>query len=50
MNKKLKTILIIAAPIALVYLGFKGFYNLANDELSGYDGGRGKYEDSIENS
>ena len=46
-NKTVKTIIIIAA---LAYFGLKWFAGFANDDLGDYDGGRGKYEDSIENS
>ena len=49
MKSKLKTILLIAAFAALIYFGFKWFMGLANDDLSDYDGGRGKYEDSVDN-
>ncbi len=50
MMKKLRTILLIAAFAALIYFGFKWFMGVANDNFSDYDGGRGKYEDSVENS
>ena len=46
----IKRLLIIAAFAVLVVLGFKWFMSLANDDLGDYDGGRGQYEDSIENS
>ena len=49
-NKTLKTILIIAAFAAAAYFGLTKFAGFANDDLGDYDGGRGEYEDSIENS
>ncbi len=48
--KKLRTILFIAAFAALICIAFKWFYGLANDNYSDYDGGRGKYEQSVEDS
>ena len=48
--KKLKTILLIAAFAALICIAFKWFYGLANDNLTDYDGGRGKYEESVDES
>jgi len=49
-NKTVKTVIIIAALAVLAYFGLKWFAGFANDDLGDYDGGRGKYEDSIENS
>jgi len=48
-NKTVKTIIIIAALAALAFVGLKWFAGFANDDLGSYDGGRGKYEDTIEN-
>jgi hypothetical protein len=48
--KKLRTILLIAAFAALICLAFKWFFGLASDNYSDYDGGRGKYEQSVEDS
>ncbi|MBR6968298.1 MAG: hypothetical protein IKH78_07150 [Ruminococcus sp.] len=48
-KESIKRLLIIIAFAVLVVAGFKWFMNLANDDLGDYDGGRGKYEDAIEN-
>lgn len=49
-NKTVKTIIILVALAIAAYIGLTKFSGFANDDLGDYDGGRGKYEDSIENS
>ncbi|EWM52955.1 hypothetical protein [Ruminococcus flavefaciens] len=50
LNKLLKTIIILVILGAALWFGLRWFGGLANDELGDYDGGRGEYVDSIENS
>ena len=47
LEKILKPALIIAAIGLLLFAGMKWLGNKANDDLSGYDGGRGNYESSV---
>ncbi len=43
-----KTLLIIAAVGILLWALFSWFGETADDSISDYDGGRGKYEDQVD--
>lgn len=49
-KETVKKIILLLIIVAALFFGLKAFNKLANDDLSDYDGGRGAYEDRIENS
>lgn len=49
-KETVKKIILVVIIIAALLIGLNLFNNMAKDDLGDYDGGRGEYEEMIENS